>query len=146
MPTAARLVAACCLALLAFAVSFQIMARMPASTDFGIFLPLNIGLGVICGWVVMGRNPESSFSGALNNGIAGAAVLVFWGLAVQGGYEMFRQAMNHRYHGPLDAVYGVIELAVEYAQVLLAPEIIATLVVGGILAGFVTGYAGKIWR
>lgn len=146
MPTAARLVAACCLALLALTVSYQIMARMPTNTDFGIFVPVNIGLGVVCGWVVMGRNPESSFSGALNNGVAGAAVLVFWGLAAQGGYEMFRQAMNHRYHGLMDAIYGIIELSAKYAQVLLAPEIIATLLVGGILAGFATGYAGKIWR
>ncbi|TDE35062.1 TrgA family protein [Antarcticimicrobium sediminis] len=146
MPTAARLVAACCLALLAFTVSYQIMARMPESTNFGIFVPLNIGLGVVCGWVVMGRNRKSSFPGAMNNGIAGVAVLVFWGLVVQGGYEMFRQAMNHRYHGPLDALYGIIELSAEYAQVLLAPGIIVTLVVGAILSGFVTGYASKTWR
>lgn len=146
MPTAARLVAALCLALVALAVSLEVMPRMPESTDFGYFVPLNIALGLVCGWVVTGRHVRLGFFGALNNGIAGVAVLVFWGLVVQGGYEMFRLAMNRRYHGPLEAIYGIFELSVGYAQVLLAPEIIATLVIGGILSGLITELAGKMWR
>lgn len=146
MPTAARLVAALCLALLALAVSFEVMPRMPESTDFGYFLPLNFALGLICGWVVMGRHTGLGFVGAINNGIAGAAVLVFWGLAVQGTYEMFRLAMNHRYHNPLEAIYGIFELSVGYGQVLIAPVILATLVIGGALSGIVTDFTGRMWR
>lgn len=146
MPTAARLVAALCLAVVALAVSLQVMPRMPESTDFGYFVPLNIGLGLVCGWAVMGRHERLGTVGAVNNGIAGVAVLVFWGVVVQGGYEMFRLAMNRRYHGPLEAIYGVFELSVGYAQVLVAPAILATLVIGGILSGIITEFAGKMWR
>ena len=45
MPDAARLVAAICLAILAFIVSGQIVPLMPESTDFGYFLYVNIVLG-----------------------------------------------------------------------------------------------------
>ncbi|TDK50294.1 TrgA family protein [Antarcticimicrobium luteum] len=146
MPTAARLVAALCLALVALAVSLEVIPRMPESTNFGYFVPVNIGLGLVCGWIVMGRHTRLGIVGALNNGIASVAVLVFWGLLVQGAYEMFRLAMSHRYHGPVEAVYGIFELSVDYAQVLLAPEIIATLLLGGVLSGISTEFAGRLWR
>ena len=68
------------------------------------------------------------------------------GLVVQGGNEMFRLAMNRRYHGPIEAVYAVFEIAVGYAQVLLAPGILAMLAVGAILSGLVTEWAGRRWR
>lgn len=146
MPTAARLIAALCLALLALAVSYEVMPHMPESTDFGYFVPLNIALGGICGWAFLGRHTGLGRIGAINNGIAGVAVLVFWGLAAQGTYEMFRLAMTHRYRDPLEAIFGIFELSVGYAQVLIAPEILATLVIGGVLAGLITEFAGKTWR
>jgi len=146
MPTAARLAAAICLAVVALAVSVQIMPQMPEDTDFGYFVPVNMGLGLLCGWVVMGRRPRAGLVGALNNGIVGVVVLVFWALVVQGGYEMLRLAMNRRYHGPIEAIYGVIEETLAYAPLLLTPGILATLAAGTILSGIVTERAGRIWR
>ena len=146
MPTAARLVAALCLALVAVAVSVQVMARMTEVADFGYFVPVNAGLGLVCGWVVMGRHTRMGWVGAVNNGIAGVAVLVFWGLVVQGGNEMFRLAMNRRYHGPIEAIYAVFEISVGYAQILLAPAILATLLAGAVVAGVATEFAGRAWR
>ncbi len=146
MPTAARLVAAISLALVALAVSLQVPPRMPEHTEFGYFFHVNIGLGLVCGWIVLGRRTGLGVIGALNNGVAAVAVLVFWGLAVQGGYEMIRLAMNRRYDGPIEAIYAIFELAVGYAHVLLAPGIIATLLVGAVLSGLATETAGKMWR
>ena len=55
MPTAARLTAAFCLALMGFALSRMIMALMPESTQLGYFIPTNIALGLAVGWRVMGH-------------------------------------------------------------------------------------------
>ena len=49
MPTAARLTAAVCLALMGYALSRMIMPLMPTSTQFGYFIPTNIALGLVVG-------------------------------------------------------------------------------------------------
>ncbi|MFT4961582.1 MAG: hypothetical protein ACI92Z_002674 [Paracoccaceae bacterium] len=146
MPTAARLVAAICLALLAFIVSGQIMPLMPEGTNFGYFTYVNIALGVVTGWVIMGKRAGLGTTAAINNGITGVIALLFWGLFVQGCYEMIRLAMRHRYDGPFDALLGIAQIGAGYAMTFLVPHVIATLLIGGILAGFATEYAAKRWR
>lgn len=146
MPTAARLVTAIALALLAFIVSGQIMPLMPEGTDFGYFTLVNIAIGVVTGWVVMGKRVGRGITAAITNGITGTAAMVFWGLFVQGCNEMVRLAMRNRYDGPFEAVKAIFEIGFEYAQVMMVPNILGTLLIGGILAGLVADYAGKIWR
>jgi hypothetical protein len=146
MPNAARLVAAVSLALIAFIVSGQIMPLMPEGIDFGYFTYVNIALGVVIGWKVMGRRAGRGTTAAINNGITGVVVLVFWGLFVQGSYEMFNRAMRNRFSDPFDAVTAIFEIAMEYGLIMLVPNILATLLVGGVLAGFATEYAGKKWN
>lgn len=146
MPTAARLVAAISLALVAWAVSLQVMRRMTEIADFGAFVFVNIGLGLVVGWVVMGHRAHRGLVATLNNGITGVAVLVFWALVVQGANEMFRLALNRRYHNPVEAIYAIFENAANYAVALWAPEIVATLLAGGVLAGMATRAAAKMWR
>ncbi|MBL4766446.1 MAG: TrgA family protein [Rhodobacteraceae bacterium] len=146
MPTAARLVAAICLALLAFIVSGQIMPLMPEGTNFGYFIYINIALGVSTGWIIMGKRAGKGTTAAINNGITGMIALLFWGLFVQGCYEMIRQAMRHRFDGPFEALLGIAKIATAYGMTILVPHVIATLLIGGILSGFATEYAAKKWR
>ncbi|KUJ80893.1 tellurium resistance protein [Ruegeria marisrubri] len=146
MPTAYRLVAACCLAVLAFIVSSQVINLSPEGTNFGYFTYVNIGLGVICGWVVMGKRTGRGITAAINNGLTGMVALVFWGLFVQGTNEMFKLAMRHRYDGPFEAVLGIFQLGVEYGKVLLEPHIIWTLLIGGVVSGLLTELAWRRWR
>jgi hypothetical protein len=146
MPNAARLVAALSLALIAFFVSWQVMTLMPEGTDFGWFTHVNIAIGLIVGWVVMGKRPGGGLTPAINNGLTGMAVMVFWGLFVQSTNEMVALAMRHRYEGPLDAILGIFEIGMKYARVLMVPNIIATLLIGGVLAGMACQYASKKWR
>jgi cation transport ATPase len=146
MPDAARLVSALFLALIAFIVSGQIMPLMPEGTDFGYFTWINVALGLICGWVVMGKRAGRGVTAAINNGVTGVVSLVFWALFVQGAYEMFRLAMRNRYGGPFEALAAIFTIAVEYGLILLAPSILFTLLIGGVLAGFAADYAKKKWR
>ncbi len=146
MPNAARLVAALSLALIAFIVSGQVIPLMPEGTDFGWFTYVNIAIGLLTGWVVMGPRPGVGLTPAINNGLTGMVVMVFWALFVQGTNEMVGLAMRHRYDGPFDAILGIFEIGMKYALVLMVPNIIATLLIGGVLAGFACQYASKKWR
>lgn len=146
MPTAARLVAAVSLALIAFIVSGQIVTLMPEGTVFGYFLPVNIGLGLLTGWIIMGPRAGNGTTAAINNGITGVIALLFWGLFVQGVFEMVNRAMKNRYDGPFDAISGALKISVDYGMQILVPMVILTLLIGGVVAGFATEFAARRWR
>lgn len=146
MPTAARLVAAISLALVALGVSVMVMARMTEITNFGWFVQVNLGLGLVIGWMLMGPQARPGLAATLNNGITSAVVLTVCALAVQGGYEMFRLALNRRYHGLGEAIGGIVRNMIDYAQVLANPEIPAALLLGGLLAAAATRFAARMWR
>ena len=146
MPTAARLVAAASLALIAFIMSGQIMPLMPEGTDFGYFTLINVALGMACGWVVMGKRAGRGMTSAINNGLTGMATLVFWGLFVQGVNEMVRRAMRNRYDDPFEAILAIFKIGAEYGMTIFVPNVIATFLIGAIVAGLATDYAWKTWR
>ena len=145
-PNAAQLFAAVSLAILAFIVSGQYMSLMPEGTDFGYFTVVNMGLGIVCGWTIMGKRAGRGVTAAINNGLTGMAAMVFWALFVQGCYEMFRLAMRNRFDGPLEALAAIFTIALDYGWIMLVPNIILTLLVGGVLAGFAADYAKKRWN
>lgn len=146
MPTAARLVAAISLALVGWGVSLLVMARLTEITNFGWFVQVNIGLGLVVGWKLTGRQARSGLVATLNNGITSAVVLTVVALAVQGGYEMVRLSLNRRYHGLGEAIGGILQNMIDYAQVLANPEIPAALLLGGLVAAVATRFAAKMWR
>ena len=146
MPTGARLTAALCLAFLAFVISSQVMPLMPEGTDFGYFTHVNVALGLICGWMVIGKRAGRGLVAAVNNGITGTVVLVFWGLFVQGPYEMFRLAMRNRYDGPFEALSAIFVIGLDYAFVIAVPLVFSTLLVGGIATGLAAERAARMWR
>ncbi len=146
MPDAARLVAALSLALIAFIVSGLVMPLMPEGMDFGYFTWVNVGLGVLCGWIVMGKRAGRGITPAINNGVTGVLALLFWGLFVQGAYEMFRQAMRNRFDGPFEALGAIFTIGFDYGLTIMVPSIIWTLLVGGVLAGLATEFAWRQWR
>lgn len=146
MPNASRLVAALSLSLVAFIVSGQIMPLMPEGLDFGYFTYVNIALAVICGWIVMGKRAGRGTTAGINNGLTGVAALVFWGLFVQGCYEMFQRAMRNRYDGPFEALTAIVEIGFDYGVDIFAANVIITLLVGGVLSGLATEFAWRNWR
>ncbi|MBO9445294.1 TrgA family protein [Ruegeria sp. R14_0] len=146
MPTAARLTAALCLLVVAFLVSGMIIANGDEGKDYGIFTQVNMFIGVVCGWWIMGKRAGRGWTAGINNGLTGIAALVFWGLFVQGVYEMFRLAMRHRFDGPFEALIAIFEIGVEYGRQLIVPEILWTLAIGALVAGLATEEAQRRWR
>ncbi|WP_187430776.1 hypothetical protein ROLI_020220 [Roseobacter fucihabitans] len=146
MPTAARLVAAICICLVAFIVSHLIMPLMPESTAFGMFAYVNAGIGLCVGWSVMGKRAGGGSSAALNNGFSGILMLVLWGLFLHSCYQMFGRAMANWYDGAFDALLAVFKFMAEFALVMADPLVIISLITGGILSGLATEYAWRRWR
>lgn len=146
MPTTSRLVAAICLAFLAFVLSRQIMPLMPEGMNFGYFIYVNMAIGVVVGWKVMGGRTGRGTTSAINNGLTGVAALIFWGLLVQACYEMINRALSNRFDNPFEALLAILEIGAEYGMILLTPAIILTALVGGALSGLATEFAWRRWR
>lgn len=146
MPTAARLVAAIALAALAYLISGMVMPLMPDSTDFGYFVPVNIFLGLACGWLVVGPRAGRGTTAAINNGLTGTFVLMLWGVGVQAINEMVRLAMRNRYDGAFEAIVAVFQIGAEYVVIIATVQIGVTLVIGAVICGLLTEYAGKRWK
>ncbi|NOD63529.1 MULTISPECIES: TrgA family protein [unclassified Ruegeria] len=146
MPTASRLVAALCLVVLAFIVSGMIIDNGEEGKDYGYFTYVNMALGAVCGWTIMGKRAGRGWTAGINNGLTGVASLVFWALFVQGCYEMFRLAMRNRYGGPFEAVLAIFKIGVDYGKLLITPEILLAFAIGSVVAGLATEQAHRQWR
>lgn len=146
MPTAARLMAALCLAVVGYVLTQQVIALMPERTNFGYFMQTNVILGLILGWVVMGRRAGRGKTSAINNGLTGVVVLIFWGLGVQATYEMFRRAMGNRYDGPLEALTAIFQLGAEFGALMVTPTIGVTVVIAAVISGALTEFVGNRWK
>jgi hypothetical protein len=69
MPTAARMISAICLAALAWVVSEQIKTLFEEDKVFGFFNMINLVLGFVIGWQVIGSRAGRGYSAAINNGL-----------------------------------------------------------------------------
>ena len=145
MPTGARLMAAISLAVLAFILSGMVVPLMPESTDFGYFLPLNIVLGLLVGWSVMGRRAGRGITAAINNGLAGVFVLMLWAIFLQAVNEMVRLALRNRYDDPFGAIVAVFQIGAEFGVMIATVPMAVALVVGAVISGLLTEFAYNRW-
>lgn len=146
MPTASRLIAALILAGTAWVASQGVKPLMPEGTIFGWFDYVNLALGGIVGWITIGSRTGRGMGPAVGHGLTGVFMLVFWAIFVQSCNEMLRQALRRYYKGPMEALLDILDIGLDYAQVLLSPNVFVPLLVGGILAGVLSEIAGRHWR
>lgn len=146
MPTAAKIIAALCMAVVGYVVSEVIKTLMPEGTGFGYFSWVNTILGVFVGWIVVGKRAGRGTGDAIGNGITGVVVLVLWGLLIQSSYEMFQLSMKRRFDGPVEAFAAIFELSIEYGTIMVDAGVIGVLVVGALVTGYATEYAARHWR
>ena len=135
MPTAARFVAAICLAALAFVVSEQIKPLFDEDKAFGYFNHINVGFGLVIGWQVIGSRAGRGLMAGINNGLTGGIVLLFWGLFIHSAVRMIELSMRGRYDGALEAIAATFQMMSENALMIASPLIIGTLLLGSIGTG-----------
>ncbi|WP_299627596.1 TrgA family protein [uncultured Tateyamaria sp.] len=146
MPNAAKLVAAVGMAILAFFVSGLVMALFEEDTNFGWFVHVNVVLAFFVGWLVIGSRAGRGMVSAVNVGLTAPVVLLFWGIFVQSCNEMVRIAMKNRYDGAFEALVAVFEIGAKWALLSLTLPVWGTLLIGGVIIGFVTELAWRRWR
>lgn len=144
-PTAARLVAALSLAALGWIGSDFVRPLMPPHTVFGWFNFVNAGLGLLCGWIIIGSRAGRGYGEALTSGLTGVLALIFWGFFVQSFNQMLMQSLQGKYDGPLVALKGVFRNALDYGHYLIDLKLILVLLGGGMLCGLLAEAASKRW-
>lgn len=145
MPTAARLVAALSLGLLGWIGSEMVRPLMPPHTAFGWFNYVNGGLGLLCGWFVIGSRAGRGYAEALEGGLTGVLALVIWAFFAQGFNLMLKQSLERKYDGPIEALTGIFANVLDYAQYLIDPALIGTLLAGGMACGLLAEIAARRW-
>ncbi|WP_054005056.1 TrgA family protein [Cypionkella psychrotolerans] len=145
MPTASKLVAAVAYALLGFLAAQTFVKYLPEGTPLGYFREITAAIGFITGWLVMGKLTRKGYREAINAGLVTALLLVFWALLAFSLYFMIKKSMRMMYDGPMEAVLGVFQLMFDYGKMLLVPDMLGVILVGGIVAGLITEWAGKRW-
>ena len=145
MPTSARLIAAIALAALGWVASDMIRPLMPPHTAFGRFNYVNAVLGLLCGWFVIGSRTGVGYVDAISIGLTGGAALVFWALFAQSFNLMLKQSFDRDYKGPMEAIIGIFNNAMDYIVFLWDVPLIVTLVLGSIAVGLLAEFIARRW-
>ena len=142
MPTAARLIAAFCIAALGLVFAFLTIPFFTESRPPSYWFPLNGIVGVLVGWKVMGSRAGRGMMAGIGNGITGAVALLFWVLFALSFAEMIKKSMRHAYDGPVEAVVGVFELMGDYVVRFADVQLGTVLLIGALLSGFLVEFIG----
>ncbi|MEO8243830.1 MAG: TrgA family protein [bacterium] len=145
MPTAAKLVAAVAFALVGWLTARAYIPQLPEGTNTGFFPEITAALGFAIGWLTLGPNVGRGYVEALSYGLRTSIFLVFWALLGFSIYYMVLRSTKMIYHNAGEAVLDVPLLMLQYGKLLAASEVIMTLVIGGILGGWVAEFARR-WR
>lgn len=146
MPTAAKAIAALCLALLGFLSSELVKTLMPEIKNWGNFSYVNAGIGALVGWVVVGNRAGRGTKDAIANGLTGVAAMIFWALFLHASYEMFQLSLKRRFDGPVEAFAAIFEITIEYGTVLINPMMIVTFLLGALVTGYLSEAAARNWK
>ena len=143
MPTMGRLVGAILFAGLAWYTSLLIIPLFPVGTNLGLFQEVNTFFGLIEGWTVAGPRAGLGYVVAFSYGLTALVAMVVMALFFNSSVVMVEQSLRKRYDGPGEAVTDVFQMFVDHAIMMATPEIIGTLLIGGIVGGLVTEFFGR---
>ena len=148
MPTSYRLVSALLYGALAWVVSGMVMEVITAETErqnFGYFQMVNIAIGILVGWIIVGKRLGSDYVTAMGIGFTGMLTLVFWCLFAHAFAEMLRLSLARRFDGPIEALVSVFKLGIDYADFLAHGPILVVMIAGGMLAGVIAEFVKRRW-
>ncbi|SMH58214.1 TrgA family protein [Maritimibacter sp. HL-12] len=146
MPTMARLVAALMLAALGWFTADLVKPYLPESRPLGLFAPVSAVVGLGVGWIFTGRRLHGGAGSAPGIGLSSVALQVFWVVFIFAGYDMLQRALRKTYDGPMEALVDAFSLMSEHAMLAAQVEVIAVLVLGGLVTGTVVQWVAARWR
>jgi hypothetical protein len=145
MPTAAKLAAAIAFALLGYVAAEVFKDAMPERTVWGLFPAISAGISLLCGWFVMGGLVGHGYQAAMGYGLRTMVQAVVFVVGFFAIYEAVRRSTKMRYDGPMEAVLGMFDLALEYLKLMATAPMIGTLLLGGLLCGMVAEWSNRRW-
>jgi len=146
MPTAPKLFAAVFFALVAALAAHLFIPALPEGTQIKLFREISAGVGLICGWRIMGPATGRGMVEAMNRGVVTSVAILFWCLLGFSIYFMVRKSTHLMYDGPMEAVLAVFQMMLDYGALLKQPATPGVLLLGGLLGGSLTEAVGRRWN
>lgn len=143
MPTAGRLAGAIAYAIYGWYVGIILIPFFPEGVAPAFLIPLCIAIGVICGWKIVGARANRGYYAAIGHGLTGAFALSFWVIFLVSFHRMIRNALRRFYDGTMEAIVDVFSQMLDFGQVLLDVNFIASVAIGGIIGAWVAEYFAK---
>lgn len=146
MPTAAKLFAAMAFGVVAFFASEIFKPVLPEGTQYGLLSPINALVGLLAGWYVMGPLTGRGYAAASGAGVRTVGITLFYVLVIWAFEEMLTRSTRMYYDGPVDALAGMTDLIAEYFLLMISdPQVPLVLLVGGMLAAYLSEWASERW-
>ena len=145
MPTASKLIAAVAFGLVAYLAALAYVPLLPDGTTTGYFAEIMAGLGLVIGWQTMGAQIGRGYAEAASLGLRTSLFIVVWALLGFAVYAMILRSTKMIYHNAGEAMLDVPIQMMTYGKLLGDVRLIETLIVGGVIGGLVTEYAGRRW-
>lgn len=146
MPTAAKLISAIAFALVGWFAAQAYIPGLPEGTQTRNFPELTAALGLVIGWLVMGKAVGQGYWQALGSGIRTSVTIVFWALVGFSIYDMIIESTKLRYDGPMEAVVATFGIMIDYGALLARQDVILVLAVGGMLGGLFAEAVNRRWK
>ncbi|MCU0908861.1 MAG: TrgA family protein [Rhodobacteraceae bacterium] len=146
MPTAAKLVSALFFAFLGYFAADMVKPVLPEGTQVAMFSPMCALIGLACGWKMVGERAGDGMWPSAGYGLTTSMLIVFWSLLLFSGNEMLQRSIRRHYDGAVDAILGMVSIAIGNLMMIATPTVIATLVIGGIFGGYLSEFAARRWR
>ncbi len=146
MPTAAKLVAAFCFAIIGWLAANAHIPALGESAAYGFFREITAIIGALVGWNVMGNLVGQNYGEAAGSGMRTTVTMVFFALLVFSTHGMLNNATKMIYDGPMDAVLAIFQLMMENGRDMLTVGVLTVLIAGGMLGGVITEWASRRWR
>lgn len=146
MPTAAKLMAAVCYAVVGFVMANYYAMNMPDASSAG---PIREGaavVGALVGWSVMGSTVGKGYVEAAGAGVKTAVILAVVALFLLALREMLANSVKMRYDTALDAILDVFQTMATRSQAVLSLGVFGTILLGGIISGLLTENAARRWK
>jgi hypothetical protein len=145
MPTITKLIAALFFACLAYFGAQAFQGGMPPGTQFGAFNLICAGIGLLCGWFVMGSAAGKGFGPSVGEGFRTSVTIIVFALFLFSIILMLRKAVRMRYDGPMDAIVDIFSLAIEHGLLVFRVEVLSVFVIGGVIGGLIAEWTKKRW-
>lgn len=146
MPTAAKLMSAIALALVALIASEQVKPLLPEGTAFGYFSYANAAIAAIVGWKLIGGRAGRGVMSAINNGLTGMLSMVLIVLFAHAFRIMFFNSRKLRYDSTAEAVQDIFQMMAENGVLLFHFNILFTLIGGALFSGLAAEATSRRWR